>query len=131
MRSNMTKIQLAKIRQKVRELKTRRNGLEHIAMAHHPMAQASLIERRLRPGNSPSYYLSIPTSGYSWHMYVRKDKVDYYRRHSQAWSEFCRSMAEWVTINKEVETLLRKLGKGRCEKLEVRRGRRSALNKRK
>ena len=31
-------------------------------------------------------------------------------------------MAEWVKTNKEIERLLRRLGKGRCEKLEIRRG---------
>jgi hypothetical protein len=31
-------------------------------------------------------------------------------------------MAEWVQVNKAIEQLLRSLGKGRCEKLEIRRG---------
>lgn len=120
----MTNLQLAKLRQKVRALKTRRNTLEHLAMAHHPMAAGSFIQRRFKTGQT-AYFLSIPTPQNSWHRYVRKDEVDYFRRRAAAWSEFVNAMAEWVRINKEVEQLLRKLGKGRCEKLEIRRRKKS------
>lgn len=126
----MTKLQLAKLRQTVRGLKTRRNTLEHIAMGHQPMVGASLIERRLRHTRSVAYTLSIPTpENVAWHRYVRKDELDYFRRRAQAWREFVHAMAEWVTVNREIERSLRRLGKGRCEKLEIRRkskGRRPA-----
>lgn len=117
-----TKLQLAKLRQRVRAIKARRNVLEYIAMGHPPMVQASLIERHFQPGHAPRYYLSIPTTPYSWHMYVRKDRLEHYRRRAQAWREFSNAMAEWVRTNKAIERLLRQLGKGRCEKLEIRRG---------
>jgi hypothetical protein len=127
----MTRLQLAKIRQRVRELQGRRSTLEHVAMEHVPMVAASLIERRFPHTRAISYFLSIPTPQNSWHRYVRKDELDYFRRRAEAWREFVRAMAEWVRVNKEVETLLRRLGKGRCEKLEIRRGQRSRLHKRK
>jgi hypothetical protein len=53
---------------------------------------------------------------------VRKAEVDYFRRRAAAWREYVNAMAEWVRTNKEIEQLLRILGKGRCEKLEIRRG---------
>ena len=119
----MTKLQLAKLRQKVRALKTRRNVLEHVAMAHHPMVGASLIERHFRQTGQTAYFLSIPTpENVAWHRYVRKGELDHFRRRAGAWREFVHAMAEWVTINKEIERSLRQLGKGRCEKLEIRRG---------
>lgn len=118
----MTNLQLAKLRQKARALKNRRNTLEHIAMGHQPMVQASLIERRFRHTRSTSYFLSIPTpENVAWHRYVRKDELDYFRRRAGAWREFVHAMAEWVTLNKEIERLLRQLGRGRCEKFEIRR----------
>ena len=123
----MTKLQLAKLRQEVRTFKNRRNTLEHVAMSHHPMVGASLIERRFRHTRSISYFLSIPTpENVAWHRYVRKDELDYFRRRAGAWREFVHAMAEWVTVNKEIERRLRALGKGRCEKLEIRRKKKPA-----
>ena len=96
-------------------------------MDHQPMVQASLIERRFRHTQSIGYSLSIPTpENVAWHRYVRKDELDYFRRRAGAWREFAHAMAEWVPLNKEIERLLRKLGKGRCEKLEIRRKRNPA-----
>lgn len=122
----MTRLQLAKIRQEIRTLKTRRNTLEHIAMHHRPMVAASLIERHYPPNGRIAFYLSIPTPQNSWHSYVRREKLDYYRRRAEAWGEYCRAMAEWVLLNKKIEQLMRRLGKGRCEKLEIRRKKKPA-----
>ncbi len=94
-------------------------------MGHHPMVAASFIKRIFRQTGQTAYFLSIPTPQNSWHRYVRKDEVDYFRRRAGAWSEFVNAMAEWVRLNKEIERLLRRLGKGRCEKLEIRRGKQS------
>lgn len=118
----MTKLQLAKLRQEVHSLKGRRSALERVAMSFVPMVAASFYERRFRPGGAPAYYLSIPTPQNSWQRHVRKDEVDYFRRRAAHWSEYVNAMAEWVRANKEIERLLRRLGKGRCEKLEIRRG---------
>lgn len=100
-------------------------------MSFVPMVAASLYERHFRPGGAPAYYLSIPTPQNSWQRHVRKDELDYFRRRAAHWREYVHAMAEWVDVNKEIGILLRKLGKGRCEKLEIRRGRRSRLHKRK
>jgi hypothetical protein len=118
----MTKLQLARIRQRVRGLKARRTALEYIAMRPETMVAASLIERRLTPGGSLTHYLSIPTPKNSWHRYVRKDELAKFRRQAGAWREYVNAMAEWVRVNREIESELRRLGRGRCEKLEIRRG---------
>lgn len=126
----MTKLKLAKLRQQFRGLKARRTTLEYVALAPHPMVAASLIQRQHRPGGPIYHYLSIPTpENVAWHGYVRKDDVDYYRRRAAGWSEFVNAMAEWVRVNKEIERLLRLLGKGRCEKLEIRRKKKPSGNK--
>ena len=118
----MTRLQLAKLRQEVHRLRGRRSALERIAMSFVPMVAASFYERRFRPGGAPAHYLSIPTPHKAWHRYVRKDEVDYFRRRAEHWREYVNAMAEWVQIDREIERRLRALGKGRCEKLEIRRG---------
>ena len=118
----MTKLQLAKIRQKYHALKVRRTALEYIVLAPHPMVQASLIERQFRGGQAICHYLSIPTPQDKWHRYVKKEELDYFRQRTDRWREYVHAMAEWVRIDKEIERLLRQLGKGRCEKIEIRRG---------
>jgi len=125
----MTKLKLAKLRQEVHRLKGRRSTLERIAMSFVPMVAASFIERQFRPGGAPAYYLSIPTPRKAWHRYVRKDEVDYFRRRAEHWREYVNAMAEWVRVEREIERRLRALGKGRCEKLEIRRGGRSCWQK--
>ncbi len=89
-------------------------------MSFVPMVAASFYERRLYPG---TYYLSIPTPHNSWQRYVRKDEVDYFRRRAAHWKEYVNAMAEWVRVGREIERRLRAIGKGRCEKLEIRRKR--------
>ncbi|MFH1723944.1 MAG: hypothetical protein ABII00_04895 [Elusimicrobiota bacterium] len=114
----MNKLQLAKLRQRIRELKARRNTLERIAQEHHAMVAASLIERRFRPGAPPAHYLSIPGPQNSRHRYVRKQQLEFVRRHAAAWREFSRTMAEWTRVNDEIERLLRRIGKGRCRDVD-------------
>jgi hypothetical protein len=113
----MLRLQLARARQRVHELKARRNTLEHLALQHHAMLAASLLERRFRPGAPAAYYLSIPSPQTSRHRYVRKADVELVRRQTGAWREFSSAMAEWVRLNGEIERLLRQVGKGRCRKI--------------
>jgi len=124
----MTRNQLAIIRQKVRLLTGRRFSLERTALGFVPMLPASLLERRFRKNGAAAYYLSIPhsqtTSRHRYvrkaeHRYVRKADIEAVRRQTEAWREFSRAMAEWVRVNSEVERLLRRLGEGRCVKIEV------------
>jgi len=120
----MTKLQLAALRQKIRLLTGRRFTLERTAMGFVPMLQASLLERRFRKNGSPAYYLSIPNpAGTSRHRYVRKADVDMVRRQTDAWKEFSRAMSEWVRVTGEVERLLRRIGEGRCVKIDLGGGR--------
>ena len=126
----MNRLHLAKIRQEVYSLRARRSALERIAMSFVPMVAASLYERRFRPGGAPAYYLSIPPPRNSWQRYVRKDDLDYFRRRAEHWREFVSAMAEWEKINKEIGRLLRKIGRGRCEKLEIRRGKQKRTRQR-
>lgn len=93
------------------------------------MVAASLYKRQFRPGDAPAHYLSIPTRQNSWQRYVRNDELDYFRRRAAHWREFVNTMAEWVRTNKKIEQLLRRLGKGRCEKLEIRRGKKRRRSK--
>jgi hypothetical protein len=115
----MTKLRLAKLRQQVRTLKARRNVLEHIAMQHNELMAAYLLERRLRPRAPIAHYVSVPTPHGSRHLYIRKAAVEQVRRQTDAWREFGQAMAEWVRINKEIERMLRRIGSGRCRKIEL------------
>ncbi len=119
----MTKLQLARLRKKFRDLKARRTTLEYVILKPHPMVAASLLERRFRVGAPPAYYLSIPSPKTSRHRYVRKVDVEMIRRQTDAWREFSRTITELVQLDREIEQLLRRIGKGRCRNVE-------ALNKR-
>ncbi len=93
-------------------------------MGFVPMLAASLLERRFRKNAPAAYYLSIPNpAGTSRHRYVRKADVETIRRQTGAWREFSRAMAEWVRVNNEVERLLRRIGEGRCVKMDLGGGR--------
>ena len=120
----MTRLQLSRLRQRIRDLKGRRNTLERVAQQHHAMVAASLLERRFRPGAPPAYYISIPSPETSRHRYVRKAELDLIRRQTGAWREFSQAMTEWVRVNREIELLLRTIGKGRCRKIDTLRGKR-------
>lgn len=74
------------------------------------------------PDGPPAYYLSIPTQQNSWQRYVRKAELEHFRRRADHWREFVNAMAEWVRVSKQIERHLRAIGKGRCEKIEIRRG---------
>lgn len=115
----MNKLHLARLRQDIRALKTRRNVLEHIAMQHHPMLAASFLERRFRPNGPVACYLSIPHPKNSRHRYVRKNQVDQIRRQTSAWREFSHALAEWVQINQSIERQLRQIGAKRCRKINL------------
>lgn len=84
------------------------------------MLAASLLERRFRKNGPAAYYLSIPNAQTtSRHRYVRKADVELVRRQTKAWREFSRAMAEWVCANMEIERLLRRMGEGRCLKMNL------------
>lgn len=116
----MTKLQIAALRQEIRLLGRRRFTLERIAMGFVPMLAASFLERRFRKNGPAAYYLSIPhAQTTSRHRYVRKADVEMVRRQTEAWREFSRAMAEWVRVSGEIERLLRRIGEGRCRKIDL------------
>ena len=115
----MTKNQLALLRQKVNLFTGRRSSLERIGMGFVPMLPASLLERRFRKNGPAAYYLSIPHPKWSRHRYVRKADVELIRRQTDAWREFSRALAEWVRVNREIGRLMRRIGEGRCVKIDL------------
>ncbi|MFH1723282.1 MAG: hypothetical protein ABII00_01550, partial [Elusimicrobiota bacterium] len=96
--------------------------LEYVCMNPHPMVAASLLERRFRVGAPPAYYLSIPSPQTSRHRYVRKADVETIRRQTDAWREFSRAITAIVRIDREIEQLLRRIGKGLCRNIDSLRG---------
>lgn len=120
----MTNLQLARLRQQFRALKARRTALEYVCMKPHPMVAASLLERRFRVGAPPAYYLSIPGPQTSRHRYVRKADVEMMLRQTAAWREFSRAIREIAGLDRKIEQLLRRIGKGRCRNTETLRGKR-------
>ena len=117
----MTKQTISALRQRIHDNRLIRARLENIIMQHRHMVAGSLIRRELGPTKTEAYYLSIPTRANSWHMYVRRDELERYREKAKAWREYIHSIAEWVRINKKIEQDLRNIGKGRCEKIKIRR----------
>jgi hypothetical protein len=118
---NMQKLSMR--RHKIYQLKAKREELERLAQAHDNMVAGSLVERRFRPNGPAAYYLSIPTEHNSWHRYIRKDELEHFRIRAEAWRKFVHAMARWVLVNKAIEKELRSLGRERCEKIAIRRGR--------
>ena len=117
---NMQKLSLR--RQRIHQLRVKREELEQIAQARHGMVAGSLVERQFRPNGAAAYYLSIPTKRNSWHRYIRKDELEYFRIRADAWRKFVHAMAQWVLVNKAIEKELRSLGRERCEKITIKRG---------
>lgn len=116
----MTKLQIAALRQKIRFLIKRRFNLERTAMGFVPMLKASLLERRFRKNGPVAYYLSISNpQSTSRHRYVRKADAEKVRRQTEAWREFSQTMTKWVKVSKEIESLLRRIGEGRCLKIKI------------
>ena len=111
------------MRQEIRLLAGRRATLEGIAMGFVSMMQASLLERHFRKGWSPAYYLSVPHKGGSRHKYVRKAEVEVVSRQTAAWREFSGALAEWVRISRKIESLMRRIGVGRCVRVSIGVGR--------
>lgn len=107
------------MRQEIRLLAGRRTALEGVAMGFVPMMQASLLERRFRKGWAPAYYLSVPHKGGSRHKYVRKAEVEVVSRRTAAWREFSAALAEWVRISRKIESLMRRIGAGRCVRVST------------
>ncbi|MEW6618902.1 MAG: hypothetical protein AB1422_06085, partial [bacterium] len=67
-------------RKKISILKKERDRFEEIAIGRSPMVAASFIPRRLRKDAPLVYYLSASIDGKTRHRYVRKGKIEYWRK---------------------------------------------------
>lgn len=104
-------------RKKISILKKERDRFEEIAIGRSPMVAASFIPRRLRKDAPLVYYLSASIDGKTRHRYVRKGKIEYWRKRASEWQKFIKAMSSWVKVNKEIEKELREIGRLRCEEL--------------
>jgi len=111
----MSRQNLSSMRKRLGELVRQRAACERIAMGTGPMVAASFLERIMRPGQpGPYYYLSASVDGESRHRYVPLAEAHIWRRRAERWREFSHAMARWVKLNREIEALLRSMGRERC-----------------
>jgi hypothetical protein len=111
----MNKRRLSSMRKRLRQLLTERAACEQIAMDSPPMVAASFLERTFRPGQPQPYcYLSASINGKSRHRYVPMAQAPTWRRRAERWQQFSHAMTRWVKCNREIEQLLRSLGRERC-----------------
>ena len=96
-----------------------------------PMVAASLLERTFRPGQPQPYcYLSASIHGESRHRYVPTAQAHTWRRRAERWRQFSQAMTRWVKSNREIEQLLRSLGRERCVPLPKATARKPATRRR-
>jgi len=111
----MNKRQLSALRKRLHQLMDERAGYEQTAMDSGPMVAASLLERTFRPDQPQPYcYLSASVNGKSRQRYVPLAQAHTWRRRAERWQHFSQAMAGWVKVNRDIETILRSLGRGRC-----------------
>lgn len=111
----MNRTQLSQMRKRVRTLVAERAECERTAMESVPMVAASFLQRTVRPDQPKPYcYLSASIDGTSRHRYVPASQSRTWQRRAERWRQFSHAMARWVKLNREIEALLRKLGRERC-----------------
>lgn len=110
------KEQLPKLRKQARNLIKRRQKAEEIALRRGPMVSASFCKRK-----SGMLYLSASIDGESRHRYVRKSESDYWEKRAKEWKIFSKAIAKWVVLNREIEKLIREIGRMRTEPLPEKR----------
>ena len=111
----MNKRKLSSRRKRLNQLVAERTACERIAMDSAPMVAACFLERIFRPDQPRPYgYLSASINGESRHRYVPAAQAHTWRRRAERWHEFSQAMARWVKANREIQALLRSLGRERC-----------------
>ena len=111
----MNKSQLSIIRQRLRQLCVQRTQCEQIALGTSSLTRATLLERTFRPNQrEPYYYLSCSAGGVSRHRYVPRREAELWRRRTDEWRRFSQAVARWVKLHREIEHLLRAIGRERC-----------------
>ena len=127
----MTSPKLSALRKRLTQLVAQRADCERIAMDAAPMVAASFLERTVRPHQPRPYcYLSASIHGESRHRYVPLAQAHTWRRRAERWRQFSHAMARWVKINREIEQLLRTIGRERCVDLPQATGRSSPMRRR-
>ena len=119
------------MRKRLSQLLRERSACEHMAMDSPPMVAASFLERTFRPSQPKPYcYLSASIDGESRHRYVPAAQTHTWRRRAERWQHFGQAMARWVKVNREIEQLLRALGRERCVPLPKASARKSPARRR-
>jgi hypothetical protein len=104
---------LSQLRQRLLRLQKERQRLEQVGFERSEMVQASLYERPKDP-YPPVYYLSVSIDGVSRDRYVRKGELKVWRRRTEEWKRFWKSVARVRRLNQEIEQVLRAIGEDRC-----------------
>jgi len=119
------------MRKRLNQLIDERATYEQIAMDSAPMVAASFLQRTFRPDQPQPYcYLSASINGESRHRYAPMAQARTWRRRAERWHQFSQAMARWAKVNREIETLLRALGRGRCVSLPKATARKPARRRR-
>jgi len=119
----MDRNRLSEMRQRLNRLLKERAACEAAALGRGEMVRAAFLERQMPPSGNTGCYLSASIEGQSRHRYVPKAEVEVWRKRSERWSEFYRSMARWRKLNSEIEQLMRAMGRARCVPLPPKKGR--------
>lgn len=111
MKDKSRKIRI-KIKRRIRE----RARIESELLENTRMTAASFC---IRPNGM--YYLSASINGESRHRYVRQGEKGHWEKLCIKWRHFSEAIARWVKLSKELEQLLRELGRSRLETLPERK----------
>lgn len=114
-------VTIKQLRWRLSKLRQRRHYLEKRCEQTSKMLSASLIFRRRtkegtfqraeRSGIGISAYLTYHKDGATKHRYVRKGKLSEVIKLTDNYREFCKRMAQVRALNREIVTLLDRIGK--------------------
>ena len=105
----------SELRRHIASARRKRLRLEEDILRRRMMLDACLVERVALAGGkqrkTPAYYLSRKAEGKTKLIYVRKDELARVRKATEAWRAFSAGMTEWVKVTRELERLMRELGR--------------------
>jgi len=108
----MSTSEVQKCKRECRRLASERAKLEGIILGVREVIDACLVELHLGPNRRGPYpYLSRKIDGKTHLTYVKAKDLPRVRRLTDRWRVFSQSMAEWVKVNRRLESALRRLGK--------------------
>lgn len=107
------------IRKQINQLKIGRAKLEEKLLKSWRMVRACLVKRHLgtshKKRRKPYWYLSWVVEGKTVLKYVKMEQLDKISRQTQTWKEFSAALSQWVKVNRQIEKLLRQLGRIQSE----------------